>query len=103
MRIRTPLRHASTDERTFAVCGVPCVGPFERIRPVNISQEKWEETPVICLARQQQTTLPSTSGTDTARGDKLHSRDGIEAEAVEQGSKRVDPRDAGATRARTCM
>ena len=29
----------------------------------------------ICLARQQQTTLPSTSATDTARGDKLRGRD----------------------------
>ena len=29
----------------------------------------------ICLARQQQATLPSTSATDTARSDKLRGRD----------------------------
>jgi hypothetical protein len=63
------LRNAIARERGIAAYRAWV--PLERIRPVSIPQQKWEETFAWPANR---TTVPSASATHSARGDKLCGR-----------------------------
>ena len=65
------LRNAIARERGIAAYRAWV--PFERIRPVNISQQQWEEA--FAWPRQQQTALPAAGATDAGRDNQQCGRD----------------------------